>query len=77
MLIQSDAAINPGNSGGPLFVKTTTGKYQWVGVNTMVIGSDNLGFAIDARNALNTTYMRWFTADASGARQALGLSHNR
>jgi len=42
-LIQTDAAINPGNSGGPLV--NMAGKA--VGVNTaMVIGAQNLGFAI-------------------------------
>lgn len=40
--IQIDAAINPGNSGGPLV--NTHGHI--VGMNTFIIGSDNLGFAL-------------------------------
>ena len=70
-LIQTDAAINEGNSGGPLFRKSSDGSYIWIGVNTWKISvADNLGFAIDARDARNTRY-HWFPADAIGARTAL------
>jgi len=44
-VIQTDAAINPGNSGGPLL--DLAGKV--VGVNVaVVLGSENIGFAIPA-----------------------------
>ena len=49
-LIQTDAAINPGNSGGPLV--DTEGKA--IGVNTaMVMGAQNIGFAIPINYAKN------------------------
>ncbi|GIW81592.1 MAG: hypothetical protein KatS3mg105_3399 [Gemmatales bacterium] len=70
-LIQTDAAINPGNSGGPLFVRTGKDRYYWIGINTWkVIGADNLGFAIDARDAMATKY-RWYSANAAGAAKAI------
>lgn len=70
-LIQTDAAINPGNSGGPLFVKTSKGQYYWIGINTWkMTDADNLGFAIDARDAMATQY-RWFSGDAAGAAEAI------
>ncbi len=76
-LIQTDAAINPGNSGGPLLVKSDDGQYHWIGINTSKIGgADNLGFAIDARDAMNTKY-RWFSANAYGAGQAIRTLYTR
>jgi len=49
-LIQTDAAINPGNSGGPLVNMSS----QAIGVNTaMVMGAQNLGFAIPINYARN------------------------
>ena len=66
---QTDAAINPGNSGGPLFVKQKNG-YKWIGVNTFLIGSDNLGFAIDARHVFESEY-RWFPVSPQGAADAV------
>ena len=70
-LIQTDAAINPGNSGGPLFVKCNDDCYAWIGINTWkIIDADNLGFAIDSRNALESKYL-WYSADAKGAALAI------
>jgi S1-C subfamily serine protease len=69
--IQTDAAINPGNSGGPLFVKCNDDCYAWIGINTWkIIDADNLGFAIDSRNALESKYL-WYSADAKGAALAI------
>jgi len=46
--IQTDAAINPGNSGGPLLNL----RGEAIGINTaIVVGSQNLGFAIPANKA--------------------------
>jgi hypothetical protein len=73
--IQTDAAINPGNSGGPLFVKRGS-TYKWVGVNTFLVGSDNLGFAIDARH-VNDARWKWHTATADGAASAIRLYYGK
>ncbi len=70
-LIQIDAAINPGNSGGPLFVKTDKDRYYWIGINTWkMTGADNLGFAIDSRDAMATKY-RWYPANVNGAAEVI------
>ncbi|HOE13112.1 MAG TPA: trypsin-like peptidase domain-containing protein [bacterium] len=68
-IYQTDAAINPGNSGGPLLVEAK-GSYHWIGVNTFILGSDNLAFAIDAQDAMRSDYV-WFTADPKGAQEAI------
>lgn len=74
--IQTDAAINHGNSGGPLFVKKRE-KYYWIGVNTWGFdGANNLGFAIDAEDAVKSDY-KWYTANAQGAAQAIGELYRR
>ena len=74
--IQTDAAINHGNSGGPLFAKRKD-KYYWVGVNTWRIdGADNLGFAIDAHDAVRSEY-KWFSANPQGAAQAIRENYRR
>jgi len=64
--IQHQASINPGNSGGPLFLRIKDNRYVWIGVNTWIAGSDNLGFAIDANEAIKAEY-EWFSADKNGA----------
>ena len=65
-IFQTDAAINPGNSGGPLFVLSSPDTYKWIGVNTWTReGGDNLGFAIDAKSVIDSSY-DWFDADAGG-----------
>ena len=74
-LIQTDAAINPGNSGGPLFLKFNDDCYTWIGINTWkIVDADNLGFAIDSRNAIESKYL-WYSADAKGA--ALAIANYR
>jgi S1-C subfamily serine protease len=70
-MIQTDAAINQGNSGGPLFVKRNN-RYSWIGINTWSIqGANNLGFAIDAQDAVQSQYI-WYPANAQGAAKAIG-----
>jgi len=73
--IQTDAAINPGNSGGPLFIKQRD-SYKLVGVNTFLYGSDNLGFAIDARHIWESEWL-WNLATAEGAASAIRKKYNR
>ncbi|MFH1461033.1 MAG: trypsin-like peptidase domain-containing protein [Patescibacteria group bacterium] len=47
-LVQTDAAINPGNSGGPLL----THDAKAIAINVaIVIGAQNIGFAIPINNA--------------------------
>jgi S1-C subfamily serine protease len=72
---QTDAAINPGNSGGPLFKKQGT-QYLWIGVNTWIEGSDNLGFAIDARHVWESKY-QWYYATPQGAAEAVRRQYGR
>lgn len=72
LIIQTDAALNQGNSGGPLFQKTAENEYFWIGVNTKKSNlGENLGFALEARAAIDRKY-HWFSADADGARNAIG-----
>jgi S1-C subfamily serine protease len=73
--IQTDAAINPGNSGGPLFVKSASDTYKWIGVNTLG-GNNNLGFAIDA-NHVATDKWFWFEASSQGAIDAIRKRYGR
>lgn len=73
--LQTDAAINPGNSGGPLFVKRGN-IFKWAGVNTFTYGSDNLGFAIDAKHVWNSKYM-WFSVSPQGAADAIKSGYSR
>jgi hypothetical protein len=72
---QTDAAINPGNSGGPLFVKHRN-TYKWAGVNTFLIGSDNLGFAIAAHHVWDSKY-HWFPVSPRGAADAINQLYGR
>ena len=75
-MIQTDAAINPGNSGGPLFVKRNN-RYSWIGINTWgVERANNLGFAIDAQDAVRSQYI-FYTADAQGAAKAIAEGYLR
>lgn len=64
-IFQTDAAINPGNSGGPLFVLGSPDTYKWIGINTWGLDGNNLGFAIDAKSVIDSSY-DWFDADAGG-----------
>lgn len=74
--IQTDAAINHGNSGGPLFAKRKN-KYYWIGVNTWGIdGANNLGFAIDAQDAVRSEY-KWYSANPQGAAGAIRENYRR
>lgn len=75
-LIQTDAAINPGNSGGPLFIKSSNDTYKWIGVNTFILGSDNLGFAIDATH-LSSAKWFWFDASPQGAVSVIRKKYGR
>ena len=51
-VIQHSALIDPGSSGGPLLVKTASGGYSIVGLNTWsVSGRDNTYFSIPAEHA--------------------------
>jgi len=63
--IQHHAELNPGNSGGPLFLKTKSGRYVWIGVNTQRRGN-GLGLAIDANEAFRAKY-EWVPANKHGA----------
>lgn len=74
-VFQTDAAINPGNSGGPLFVKQRN-SYKWAGVNTFIVGSDNLGFAIDARHVWDSKWY-WYPATPQGALSAVTQNYQR
>jgi S1-C subfamily serine protease len=74
-LIQHHADINPGNSGGPLFLKTGSDRFVWIGVNTMG-GGNGLGFAIDANEALRAEY-EWFPADKHGAAAVIRKMYNQ
>jgi len=62
--VQTDAPINPGNSGGPLFVRRKD-RFHWIGINTLIYGSDNLGFAIGTRHLFELSVLK-FEADAAG-----------
>jgi hypothetical protein len=74
-VFQTDAAINPGNSGGPLFVKQHN-NYKWAGVNTFMVGSDNLGFAIDARHIWDSKWY-WCPATPQGAEATIIKKYQR